>query len=111
VTTYVAAKGLSAIDNQAGHEGSERAWPVATCWRSPGRTASDSDLIDALEIKNGTLHFGPITATATVEVPTGKAAGCPNDNWNVTLGDFTVVAKLTVEQPPGTVIDSLTRTF
>jgi hypothetical protein len=74
-------------------------------------TASDSDLIDASEIKNGTLHFGPITATATVEVPTGKAAGCPNDNWNVTLGDFTVVAKLTVEQPPGTVIDSLTRTF
>jgi hypothetical protein len=74
-------------------------------------TASDSDLFPKDEIKNGTLHFGPITATTTVEVPTGKAAGCPNDNWNVTLGDFTVVAKLTVEQPPGTVIDSLTRTF
>jgi hypothetical protein len=73
-------------------------------------TASASVTVPASEIKNGTLNFS-VSATAVVPVPTAQEAGCPNPNWNVTISQATVSSlTLTVEQPPGNIIDSLTRT-
>jgi hypothetical protein len=73
--------------------------------------ASNSVTVPASEIKNGTLNF-TISATAVVPVPTAEEAGCPNPNWNVTIGGASVSSlTLTIEQPPGTVLTQLTRTF
>jgi hypothetical protein len=74
-------------------------------------TASASQTIPASAIKNGTLSFS-LSATAVVPTPTAEEAGCPNPNWNVTISQASISSiTLTVEQPVGTVIDSLTRIF
>jgi hypothetical protein len=74
-------------------------------------TASASQIFQASEIKNGNLSF-EVSATAVVTTPTAEEAGCPNPNWNVTISQASVSSiTLTVEQPVGTGIDSLTRTF
>ena len=74
-------------------------------------TASASVTVPASEIKNGTLNFS-VSATAVVPVPTAQEAGCPNPNWNVTISQATISSlTLTIEQPIGVVIDSLTRTI
>ena len=73
--------------------------------------ATGEDIVPADELKNGTLSFS-VTATAVITTPTAQQAGCPNPRWNVTVGPATVESlTLTVEQPIGVVIDSLTRTF
>jgi len=55
--------------------------------------------------KNGRSTVS-ITATLTPPpVPSATDAGCPNPNWEVTLGDLTVTsATLTIYQPAGNVI-------
>ena len=73
--------------------------------------ASASVTVPASELKNGTLNF-TVSATAVVPVPTAEEAGCSNSNWNVSLSGASVTSiTLTIEQPPGTVLNSLTRTF
>lgn len=64
------------------------------------------------QIKNGTLSIPPISVTVTVATPTADTAGCPNDNWTVTLGTVTYGPGFyTFEQPPGTVIQQLSFQF
>jgi hypothetical protein len=69
--------------------------------------------IPASEIKNGTLTIPVITGTATLTAGTADSAGCPNDNWTVTLeGPVTITGgTYTFESPPGTVIPKLSFTF
>jgi len=75
---------------------------------SPGQNKvpielSVSQVIKASEIKNGTASFSltsPVPAT-----PTPKEAGCPNNNWSVTLDDVQFSsATITVVQGGQTVI-------
>lgn len=74
-------------------------------------TASASVTVPASEIKNGNLNFS-VSATAVVPTPTAEEAGCPNPNWNVTISEASITSlTLTIEQPVGTVITSLTRTI
>jgi hypothetical protein len=69
--------------------------------------------IPASEIKNGTLTIPSISATGTLTASSAEDAGCPNDNWTVTLeGPITVSGgTYTFESPPGTVIPQLSFTF
>lgn len=68
-------------------------------------------LISAGDIKNGRLNFttnaAVLTAPTTV---TGAEAGCPNANWTGVNPTLTVTdVKLTVEQPPGNLILTCTK--
>lgn len=75
-------------------------------------TGSTSIDLSADLIKNGTLALPPISTTVTLVTPTPDAAGCPNDNWTVTVGDPTVgPGTYTFEQPPGTPLEDLSFTF
>lgn len=75
-------------------------------------TGSTSIDLSPDQIKNGTLVIPPIQTTVTVSVPSPDVAGCPNDQWTVTLGPVTFGPGFyTFEQPPGTVIDKLSFTF
>ena len=75
-------------------------------------TGSSSLNFSPDQIKNGNLDIPAISATATVATPTADVAGCPNDNWTVTLGTVTYgPGSYTFEQPPGTVIPQLSFTF
>lgn len=75
-------------------------------------TGSTSVDLSADQIKNGTLVLPAISTTVTVVEPTPDGAGCPNDQWTVTLGPVTYGPGFyTFEQPPGTPIDSLSFTF
>ena len=66
-----------------------------------------SQAIPASEVKNGNLSFS--LATEAPESPIPGAPDCPNPGWTETITDmaFTSVT-LTIEQPPGTVLGSLT---
>jgi hypothetical protein len=77
-----------------------------------GVTASASIDISGEQVKNGNLVIPSISATAIVPVPTSAGAGCPNGQWTVTLGPIVYGAGSYVfEQPPGTVIPSLSFAF
>ena len=69
--------------------------------------------IPAGDIKNGNLIVPSISGTATITAGTADTAGCPNDNWTVTLsGPITVSGgSYTFQTPPGTTIASLSFTF
>jgi hypothetical protein len=94
---------------------------VATCTnpsgsnQPPGRnpapiTVAGSQAIPQSEIKNGNLSF-----TVTTQQPASNIAGapdCPNRQWTETIQDLKfTTAILRVEQPPGTVVLSVTCTF
>jgi hypothetical protein len=72
--------------------------------------ASASVTVPASEIKNGNLSFS-LSAIAVVPTPTADEV-CSNKNWNVTISEASITTlTLMIEQPPGTVIGSLTRTL
>lgn len=73
-------------------------------------TVSGSLSIPAEEIKNGTTPFN----VATVPPPAviAGAPDCPNPNWTEAITDLSFTsATITVEQPPGTVVLTVTCTF
>jgi hypothetical protein len=69
--------------------------------------------LPAGDIKNGTLVVPGITGTATLTAGTADSAGCPNNNWTVTLeGPVTITGGVyTFQSPPGTTIPKLSFTF
>jgi hypothetical protein len=81
----------------------------------PGQNPAEVTLTGGLsipkeEIKNGSLKFSVTTEGPTSPIP--GAPGCPNGNWfqDITDVEFSS-AKITVEQPQGTVVLELTNTL
>jgi hypothetical protein len=73
-------------------------------------TVTGSQAIPAAEIKNGTTPFGVITVGPASVIP--GAPGCPNPRWTETIEDLAfTTATITVEQPPGTVVLTVSCTF
>src|SRR6266705_3179141 len=66
-------------------------------------TVSGAQRIPASEIKNGTTPFDVSTTGPVTPIP--GAPGCPNPNWIEDITDLAfTTATITVEQPPGTVV-------
>ncbi len=76
-----------------------------------GPTTSPKTSFPADQIKNGNLSF--TTQPAVLTAPTtvsGSAAGCPSATWTGTNPQLTVTSvTLFIEQPPGTVIFTCTK--
>jgi hypothetical protein len=96
--------------------------PTATCgnpgsrtFEAPGRnpaavTLTGTQAIPASEIKNGNVSFGVTTQAPTSPIP--GAPECPNSSWVETITDVAFTsATIRVEQPPGTVVLTVTCTF
>jgi hypothetical protein len=97
-----------------------RAAVTATCTnqggtQAPGQNPADitvtgSQAIPEEEIKNGNVSFS--VATALPVTPIAGAPDCPNPNWTEDIVDLAFTsAIITVEQPPGTVVLTVTCTF
>ena len=70
-------------------------------------TVTGSQAIPAAEIKNGTTPFSVVTV-APEPIVVG-APDCPNANWTETIEDLAFTsAVITVEQPPGTTVLTVT---
>jgi hypothetical protein len=66
--------------------------------------------IPADEIKNGNVSFNVTTNAPTSPIP--GAPGCPNPLWIETITDLSFTsAKITVEQPAGTTVLTVSCTF
>ncbi len=73
-------------------------------------TVTGSQAIPASEIKNGTTPFN-VTTDAPPAVIAG-APDCPNTNWTESIDDLLFTsATITVEQPVGTLVLTVTCTF
>ena len=73
-------------------------------------TVTGSQAIPAGEIKNGTTPFNVFTEAPDPIIP--GAPDCPNTNWTETIDDLSFTsATITIEQPPGTTVLTVTCTF
>ena len=73
-------------------------------------TVTGSVAIPASEIKNGNTSFSVTTTAPTTPIP--GAPGCPNPNWTESIDDLAFTSgTITVEQPPGTVVLTISCTF
>lgn len=73
-------------------------------------TVTGSQAIPEDEIKNGTTPFLVNTAAPTTPIP--GAPDCPNPQWTESITDLAFTsATITVEQPPGTVVLTVSCTF
>jgi hypothetical protein len=95
--------------------------PTSTCTnpgdqsKVPGQNPAPVEVtgsvsIPASEIKNGTTPFG-VTTQAPL-TPIEGAPDCPNTGWMEAITDMAFTsATITVEQPPGTVVLTVSCTF
>ncbi len=94
--------------------------PTATCTnggqhQAPGQnpaavTVSGSEAIPAGEIKNGNTPFDVTTQPPVTPIP--GAPGCPNPNWTEAIVDMSFTsATITVQQPVGTLVLTVSCTF
>lgn len=83
--------------------------------RPPGRnpapiTVSGSQAIPAPELKNGNTPFNVTTLAPPSEI--AGAPDCPNTSWTETIEDLAFTsATITVEQPAGTLVLTVTCSF
>lgn len=102
VTLTATADATSTCTNQGGN-------------KAPGQnpadvTISGSQSIPAGEIKNGNVAFNVTTVAPVSPIP--GAPGCPNPNWTQTIDDLLFkTATITVEQPAGTLVLTVSCTF
>jgi hypothetical protein len=102
ITLTATAAATSTCTNQGGNQ-------------APGQnpaevTVSGSQSIPAAEIKNGTTPFNVTTVAPVSPIP--GAPGCPNSNWTQEITDLSfTTATITVEQPAGTVVLTVSCTF
>jgi hypothetical protein len=73
-------------------------------------TVSGGQSIPASEIKNGTVNFN-VTTNAPASTIAG-APDCPNPQWTEAISDLAFTsATITIEQPPGNVVLTVSCTF
>ena len=102
VTLSATAAATSTCTNQGGN-------------KAPGQnpaevTVSGSQSIPAEEIKNGNVAFNVTTEAPVTPIP--GAPGCPNPNWVQDITDLSFTsATITVEQPAGTLVLTVSCTF
>jgi membrane-associated protease RseP (regulator of RpoE activity) len=102
VTLTATAAATSTCTNQGGN-------------KAPGQnpadvTVSGSQSIPESEIKNGNVAFNVTTVAPVSPIP--GAPGCPNPNWTQTIDDLLfTTATISVEQPPGTTVLTVSCTF
>jgi hypothetical protein len=95
--------------------------PTATCTnpaganQPPGQNPAEvvltgTQAIPAAEIKNGNTPFGVVTDPPVT--PIAGAPDCPNPQWTENITDVAFTsATITVEQPPGTTVLTVSCTF
>jgi hypothetical protein len=102
VTLTARANVTSTCTNQGGNQ-------------APGQnpapiTVSGSEAIPASEVKNGTVSFNVNTAAPNPII--AGAPDCPNTNWTEAITDLAFTsAVITVEQPVGTTVLTVSCTF
>lgn len=97
--------------------------PTSTCgnpgsnqWQAPGQnpasvTLTGTQAIPDSQIKNGNTPFGPVVTDEPVS-PVLGAPDCPNSSWTELITDVAFTgAVITVEQPPGTTVLTVTCTI
>ena len=102
ITLTAQADATSTCTNQGGNQ-------------APGQnpaevTVSGSQSIPEEEIKNGNVAFNVTTVAPVTPIP--DAPGCPNPNWRQDITDLSFTsATITVEQPAGNLVLTVTCTF